>query len=346
VIALLLFKSFFSNKSKAEELLSNEKIIKAKSIMLPFVLRRQKSQVLQQLPKKLNKVEFIQLPERQMTLYDTILKEGRNEYKKDGKKLQNIFMQLRKAANHPCLLREFYTTDKLKDMSNLIVHEIEYMESDPGFVFEDMEVMSDFELSMLCQNHKTLKNFQMPIEYVMDSGKIQYLSKLLPQLQARGDRVLIFSQFTMVLDILESALKHLKYKYQRLDGQTPVSERQELIDRFNESDEYFIFLLSTKAGGFGINLAGANVVIIHDIDFNPHNDKQAEDRAHRVGQTRDVTVIKLIAKDTLDESIHQLAQRKLELDENLSKSGDSEKKIETKDLEELKEKVFGVSKNK
>jgi SWI/SNF-related matrix-associated actin-dependent regulator 1 of chromatin subfamily A len=84
-----------------------------------------------------------------------------------------------------------------------------------------------------------------------------------------------------MLDILELVLQHHKYKYIRMDGQTAVSERQTLIDTYQQNDDIFIFLLSTKSGGFGINLTAANVVIIHDLDFNPHNDAQAEDRAHR-----------------------------------------------------------------
>lgn len=84
-----------------------------------------------------------------------------------------------------------------------------------------------------------------------------------------------------MLDVLEDVLKACGYKYLRLDGQTPVNERQALIDEYTTNDEYFIFLLSTKAGGFGINLISANVVVLYDLDFNPHNDAQAEDRAHR-----------------------------------------------------------------
>lgn len=116
----------------------------------------------------------------------------------------------------------------------------------------------------------------------MGAAKVQELQKLLPRLiQKDKSRVLIFSQFTMVLDILENILKTMKFKYLRMDGQTKVEERQSLIDAFNEDESHKIFLLSTKAGGFGINLTGANVVIMYDLDFNPHNDKQAEDRAHR-----------------------------------------------------------------
>lgn len=116
----------------------------------------------------------------------------------------------------------------------------------------------------------------------MDAGKVQELERLLPTLISKDkSRILIFSQFTMMLTILESVLQTMKIKYLRMDGQTKVDERQPMIDSFNDDTSYKVFILSTKAGGFGINLTGANVVIMYDQDFNPQNDKQAEDRAHR-----------------------------------------------------------------
>eukprot|EP00112_Aurelia_sp_Birch-Aquarium-sp1_P018391 Seg438.13 transcript_id=Seg438.13/GoldUCD/mRNA.D3Y31 product="SWI/SNF-related matrix-associated actin-dependent regulator of chromatin subfamily A containing DEAD/H box 1B" protein_id=Seg438.13/GoldUCD/D3Y31 len=134
----------------------------------------------------------------------------------------------------------------------------------------------------------------------------------------KDSRVLLFSQFTMMLDIVEPYLKYNNHRYLRLDGRTPVSERQRLIDKFNDDDDIFIFLLSTRAGGVGINLTSANVVIMHDIDFNPYNDKQAEDRCHRVGQTREVTVYKLISKDSIEEGIFTCANNKLNLERNVT----------------------------
>ena len=95
-----------------------------------------------------------------------------------------------------------------------------------------------------------------------------------------------------------------------------------MIDQYNTDDNIFIFILSTKAGGLGINLTAANTVILHDLDFNPHNDKQAEDRCHRVGQTRPVKVIRLISEDTIEEGIHTIAQDKLQLEQDLSSNVD------------------------
>ena len=124
--------------------------------------------------------------------------------------------------------------------------------------------------------------------------------------------------FTQVLNILERVLKHYKYEYLRLDGQTSVNDRQSLIDEFYANSDIKIFILSTKAGGFGINLVAANNVVIFDQSFNPHDDAQAMDRAHRVGQTKDVSVFTLITKDSIEEQIYKMAQNKLQLDSHIS----------------------------
>jgi SWI/SNF-related matrix-associated actin-dependent regulator 1 of chromatin subfamily A len=155
-------------------------------------------------------------------------------------------------------------------------------------------------------------------------------------MKENNDRVLIFSQFTQCLDILESVLNTLGIAFLRLDGQTPVEARQDMIDKYYEETDITVFLLSTKAGGFGINLACANTVIIFDLSFNPHDDKQAEDRAHRVGQTRDVRVIRLVCKGTVEEKILELNNTKLALDKSVSGEGGEEeaKKNESK-IEEM-----------
>ena len=147
----------------------------------------------------------------------------------------------------------------------------------------------------------------------MDSAKIVLLEKMLPEMIKNGDRILIFSQFVIMLDILEDVFNLMKIKFQRLDGSTPGSERLQLIDKFNDT-AVPVFLLSTKACGLGINLTTANTVILYDIDFNPHNDIQAEDRAHRVGQTKTVKVYRLIVQDTIEQHMLQCANYKLLLD--------------------------------
>ena len=140
-------------------------------------------------------------------------------------------------------------------------------------------------------------------------------------LLTEGHRVLIFSQWTRLLDLLEVLLNDLGLNFLRLDGSTAVRERQGLIDTFSSSQAsdptspsfIGIFLLSTKAGGLGINLTAADTVIMHDLDFNPVNDRQAEDRCHRIGQTKPVTVYKMVTVHSVDESIFAIGQRKTEL---------------------------------
>jgi SWI/SNF-related matrix-associated actin-dependent regulator 1 of chromatin subfamily A len=115
--------------------------------------------------------------------------------------------------------------------------------------------------------------------------------------------------------MLQVALDHLDIRYTRLDGSTKTDERQALVDEFNEDEDITVFLLSTKAGGVGINLTAASVVVIYDQDFNPHNDRQAADRAYRIGQEREVEVIKLITKDSIDEDMLNIGMTKLRLDD-------------------------------
>uniref|UniRef100_J3L6F8 Helicase ATP-binding domain-containing protein n=1 Tax=Oryza brachyantha TaxID=4533 RepID=J3L6F8_ORYBR len=155
---------------------------------------------------------------------------------------------------------------------------------------------------------------------VASSGKLQLLHKLLPRLKERGNRVLIFSQMIRMLDILEVFLCSLGYKYARI-GQTPLSARQESIKEYNNNaSETFIFLMSTRAGGLGFDLPGADRVIIYDPDFNPFMDLQAQSRAHRIGQTRPVVVYQLITKCTVEEKILQKSKQKLAIENMLMNS--------------------------
>lgn len=133
----------------------------------------------------------------------------------------------------------------------------------------------------------------MPGEHLVEnSGKLVLLDKLLPKLQKRGSRVLIFSQMTRVLDILEDYCIYRYYNYCRIDGNTSGEDRENAIDTFNQDgSEKFVFLLSTRAGGLGINLATADIVVLYDSDWNPQMDLQAMDRAHRIGQKKEVQVI-------------------------------------------------------
>ncbi|QRW05377.1 chromodomain-helicase-DNA-binding protein 4 [Ceratobasidium sp. AG-Ba] len=147
------------------------------------------------------------------------------------------------------------------------------------------------------------------------SAKFRLLQKLLPQLKQRGHRVLLFSQFKIVLDIIEDFLNGEGYKLLRLDGDTKSALRQKEIDDFNRpGSDYFIYILTTRAGGVGVNLWSADTVIVFDPDFNPHQDLQAIARAHRYGQKKRVLVFKFMGKDTPEEKMFMMGKKKLVLD--------------------------------
>ncbi|XP_054466432.1 SWI/SNF-related matrix-associated actin-dependent regulator of chromatin subfamily A containing DEAD/H box 1A [Anoplopoma fimbria] len=309
----------FSMKSHEEQSrFERDRISQAKLIMKPFILRRVKSEVLKQLPAKEDKVESCPMSEKQQVLYQTLFKKLKASTNGEKRELCNVMMQLRKMANHPLLHRQYYTTEKLKAMSKLMLKEPTHFDADAALIQEDMEVMSDFELNRLCQQYSSLSSYQLEKNLLLDSGKFHHLTELLASHKSKGDRVVLFSQFTMMLDIVEVLLKHLKHRYVRLDGSTPIADRIGLIDEYNTDPDIFVFLLSTRAGGLGINLTSANVVILHDIDCNPYNDKQAEDRCHRVGQTKIVKVIKLISKGSIEDCMLQLSHKKLKLEQDMT----------------------------
>ncbi|XAR69491.1 DNA helicase [Bertholletia excelsa] len=143
-----------------------------------------------------------------------------------------------------------------------------------------------------------------------DSGKLQTLDILLKRLRAENHRVLLFAQMTKMLNILEDYMNYRKYRYLRLDGSSTIMDRRDMVRDFQLRSDIFVFLLSTRAGGLGINLTAADTVIFYESDWNPTLDLQAMDRAHRLGQTKDVTVYRLICKETVEEKILQRASQK------------------------------------
>lgn len=150
---------------------------------------------------------------------------------------------------------------------------------------------------------------------VETSGKLVLLDKLLPKLKERGSRVLIFSQMTRMIDILEDYCQYRQYKYCRIDGNTSGEDRESQIDDYNaENSEKFVFLLSTRAGGLGINLYTADIVVLYDSDWNPQMDLQAMDRAHRIGQKKEVQVFRLCTENSIEEKVIEKAYKKLRLD--------------------------------
>ncbi|CCJ28193.1 unnamed protein product [Pneumocystis jirovecii] len=348
-----VFKTKTINDNNMEStLLSQQRIMCAKSMMTPFVLRRKKIHVLNDLPKKIQRVEFCEMNQEQQSIYNECIsnqkksmetKDEEVDSKIDKKRPFNVLMQLRKAANHPLLFRRIYNNNMLKKIAKNIIKEPEYHNSNQKYIYEDMEVMTDFELHQLCKKYPSIHSFALKGTPWMNCGKVEKLKNLLIEKKERGDKVLLFSQFVETLNILEEVLETLNIAFTRLDGRTSVDTRQDIIDQFTDEIDITVFLLSTKAGnkiilyqfilhsssgGFGINLSCANVVILYDGSFNPHDDRQAEDRAHRVGQTREVEVIRLVTKNTIEEYIQSLANTKLTLDSRVS--GLDDERIELK----------------
>jgi SWI/SNF-related matrix-associated actin-dependent regulator of chromatin subfamily A member 5 len=177
-----------------------------------------------------------------------------------------------------------------------------------------------------------------------NSGKMQLLHKLLAKLKQQGSRVLIFSQMTRVLDILEDYLNFVGEEYCRIDGNTDGDERDEQMNEFNEENSSkFCFLLSTRAGGLGINLQTADIVILYDSDWNPQVDLQAMDRAHRIGQKKPVQVFRFVTEGSVEEKITECADRKLFLDAAVIQQGRLAEKSNNMDKDEMMKLVtFGA----
>merc|ERR1719464_2145295 len=242
----------------------------------PHMLRRLKADVLKNMPSKSECIVRTNLAPAQKKVYKNILTRNFEALNSKGGaqvSLLNIMMELKKCANHPYLL--------------------------PGPA-EDAPIGPNglFEVNAM----------------VKACGKLTLLKKMLKKLKEQGHRVLIFSQMTKMLDLLEDYLEGLQYKYERIDGGITGSMRQEAIDRFNKPGaEQFVFLLSTRAGGLGINLATADTVIIYDSDWNPHNDIQAFSRAHRIGQQNKVMIYRFVTRNTVEERVTQVAKKKMML---------------------------------
>ena len=154
-------------------------------------------------------------------------------------------------------------------------------------------------------------------------GKFEYLDRMLPKLRATGHKVLIFFQMTQIMTIMEDYCLWRGFNYVRLDGSTKDDDRKMLLRDFNEDADQtqFLFLLSTRAGGLGLNLQTADTVIIYDSDWNPSQDLQAQDRAHRIGQKNEVRIFRFVSIDSIEETILERARNKLDLDKKVIQAG-------------------------
>ena len=238
--------------------------------------------------------------------------------------LMNIMMELRKCCNHPFLIRGVEQSVLAEiccsDSSFLSVVAHESLSIPP----ESVHSFQDLPTNLI---HKYL---------LATSGKMVLLDKLLPKLRSQGHKVLVFSQMVRMLDIIQDYLILKGYPFERIDGGVKINERQAAIDRFSApGSDRFIFLICTRAGGFGINLTAADTVIIYDSDWNPQNDIQAQARCHRIGQDKAVKVYRLITNRTYEMEMFQRANLKLGLDkavlnplkQNITKTGLSEMQV-------------------
>ncbi|OHT14944.1 SNF2 family N-terminal domain containing protein [Tritrichomonas foetus] len=279
------FPSFSSFTEKFGEKITPEAIEEIQKAIQPFILRRKKADVNVEIGQKEEIIVEVELTRLQRTIYKTILHENRSALLHDttGFNLNNIAMQLRKICNHP------YTIKSLEDLGN-----------------------NQYRSRHNIPQNTELTDKQCCESLIEASGKMIFLDKLLPSLI--GHRILIFSQMTSILDIIEDFCIYKSYNYERIDGSVTGSDRQHRIDRFQNEPDSFIFLLSTKAGGLGINLTIADTVVIYDSDWNPQNDIQAQSRCHRIGQTGDVNVYRLITHGTYEQEMFKRATQKLGLD--------------------------------
>ncbi|KAF2158231.1 chromatin remodeling complex SWI/SNF component SWI2 [Myriangium duriaei CBS 260.36] len=168
------------------------------------------------------------------------------------------------------------------------------------------------------------------------AGKFELLDRVLPKFQATGHRVLMFFQMTQIMNIMEDFMRLRGIQYLRLDGSTKADDRSELLKLFNAPNSpYFCFLLSTRAGGLGLNLQTADTVIIYDSDWNPHQDLQAQDRAHRIGQKNEVRILRLISSNSVEEKILERANFKLDMDGKVIQAGKFDNKSTNEERDEM-----------
>ncbi|KAF2151699.1 hypothetical protein K461DRAFT_279189 [Myriangium duriaei CBS 260.36] len=355
------YKAKTTDNSSHAALLSAQRIARARSMMAPFILRRKKAQVLSILPAKHRRVQYCNMVSSQQKLWNKLVDQARADREAAevkmsarGRKAAGVkpvhMSALRFCALHPLLLRNLYTDAKLKELQDILIKDprSELRGNKPERVWDYLTngiKGGDYGLHKFCAEREDYipVSFQLQKqEWMRMSGKIPMLKSLLESWIPQGSRALIFSQFTTMLDILEAVLGTLDISFVRLDGSTRMQDRQERIDAFTQDDSIKVFMLSTKAGGAGINLAAADKVVILEGGFNPQDEIQAENRAHRVGQTREVEVVRLVTRGSVEELILALGESKLALDERVGagigsgavQDDKAEKEGETK-LEEM-----------
>ncbi|EAW50036.1 lymphoid-specific helicase isoform 7 [Homo sapiens] len=303
-----------------------------KLILTPFLLRRLKSDVALEVPPKREVVVYAPLSKKQEIFYTAIV----------NRTIANMFgsseketIELSPTGRPKRRTRKSINYSKIDDFPNeleKLISQIQpEVDRERAVVEVNIPVESEVNLKLQnimmllrkCCNHPYLieypidpvtQEFKIDEELVTNSGKFLILDRMLPELKKRGHKVLLFSQMTSMLDILMDYCHLRDFNFSRLDGSMSYSEREKNMHSFNTDPEVFIFLVSTRAGGLGINLTAADTVIIYDSDWNPQSDLQAQDRCHRIGQTKPVVVYRLVTANTIDQKIVEraAAKRKLE----------------------------------
>mmetsp|Transcript_5980 Transcript_5980/g.11311 ORF Transcript_5980/g.11311 Transcript_5980/m.11311 type:complete len:2522 (+) Transcript_5980:139-7704(+) len=301
---------------------SREQVEKLQSKISPFMLRRVKEDVAKDIPAKEETVIDVELTSIQKQYYRAIFEHNHAFLNMGGSrnvapKLMNIQMELRKCCNHPFLLDGIEQRETEKQRLELMQSGA-LKDKSPEDIQEILNVKA----------------------YVAPSGKMVLLDKLLPKLREEGHKVLIFSQMVKMLDFLGEYCDFRKFKYERLDGRVRGNERQKAIDRFEREEDSFIFMLSTRAGGVGINLTAADTCIIFDSDWNPQNDVQAQARCHRIGQTKQVRIYRLITSRSFETEMFDRASKKLGLEQAVlgTFDNDDDGKPTAKEMEQLLKK--------
>ncbi|XP_072280863.1 lymphoid-specific helicase [Pyxicephalus adspersus] len=305
-------------------------------ILTPFLLRRLKTDVALEVPPKREVIVYAPLTKKQEMFYTAIV--NRTIEKMLGQDKSTELEQTpnvrgkrrsRKVVNYNELDKD--TPDELEKLIGRMLTQQEAEEESktmlevslPGNAEINLKMKNIMMLLRKCCNHPYLieypldpatQEFNIDKELVNSSGKFLILDRMLPEMKKRGHKILIFSQMTMMLDILMDYCYYRKFNFCRLDGSMAYAEREENMRNFNNDPDVFIFLVSTRAGGLGINLTAADTVILYDSDWNPQADLQAQDRCHRIGQTKPVVVYRLVTANTIDQKIVEraAAKRKLE----------------------------------
>jgi len=299
---------------------SKEQVENLQQKISPFMLRRVKEDVAKDIPAKEETVIDVELTSIQKQYYRAIFEHNHaflnmGATRVTAPKLMNIQMELRKVCNHPCLLDG-----------------VEHREQDR--VFKEFLESGKFE-GKSPEEQQYIMNEHLQVQ---TSGKMVLMDKLLPKLRQEGHKILIFSQMVKMLDLISEYCEFREYPYERLDGRVRGTDRQKSIDRFNKEANAFLFLLSTRAGGVGINLTAADICIIFDSDWNPQNDVQAQARCHRIGQTKDVRIYRLVTSRTFEQEMFDRASKKLGLEQAVLGSfgqDEDDDKPTSKEMEQL-----------